>query len=60
MTHVIKRFKFKIECVQTDDGVGRRIYRPVYSEKNKPTLFDKVLEVNGIKAQADKAVHAET
>ena len=47
MRHVIKRFKFRIECVQTDNGTEST--NRFTSEKDKPTLFDKVLEVNGIK-----------
>ena len=47
MTHVIKRFKFRIECVQTDNGT--EFTNRFTSEKGRQTLFDKVLEVSGIK-----------
>lgn len=46
MSHVIKRFKFRIECVQTDNGF--EFTNRFTSDKGKPTLFDKVLEEEGI------------
>lgn len=46
ISHLIKRFKFRIECVQTDNGV--EFTNRFTSDKDKQSLFDKTLEAFGI------------
>ena len=45
--HLIKVFPYPIECVQTDNG--QEFTNRFTSEKGKLTLFQKVLEENGIR-----------
>ena len=47
LQHAIRYFKFKIECVQTDNGSE---FTKHYQSKNPTkTLFQKALEANGIR-----------
>ena len=48
LEHLIKKFPFKIECVQTDNGL-EFTKRLGNTEKPKPTLFEARLEQRGIK-----------
>ena len=45
--HLVKAFPFPIECIQTDNGL--EFTNRFTSQRNKPTLFQKHLEVHGIK-----------
>jgi len=44
---MLKFFKFKVECVQTDNGA--EFTNRFTTEKDKPTLFEKELSAHGIK-----------
>ena len=45
--HLLKRFPFKIECIQTDNGQG--ITKVLGNAKNpKPTMFENKLKQHGI------------
>ena len=47
LEHMIQHFKFKIECVQTDNG--REFTNRFSANKDKPTLFEKGLARHGIR-----------
>ena len=47
LEHMIQRFKFKIDCVQTDNG--REFTNRFSANKDKLTLFEKGLARHGIK-----------
>ena len=45
--HLLKRFPFKIECIQTDNG--QEITKVLGNAKNpKPTMFENKLKQHGI------------
>ena len=44
---MLRCFKFRVECVQTDNGT--EFTNRFTSDKDKPTLFEKHLERRGIK-----------
>lgn len=44
---IIKRFKYKIECIQTDNGTEFTNRLTTY--RNKKTMFERALETKGIK-----------
>ena len=48
LEHMLKAFKFKVECVQTDNG-QEFTKRLGSAEKPTPTLFEKLLKQRGIK-----------
>ena len=48
LEHMLKAFKFKVECVQTDNG-AEFTKRLGSSDKPTPTLFEKLLKQRGIK-----------
>ena len=48
LEHMLKAFKFKVECVQTDNG-QEFTKRLGSSEKPMPTLFEKLLKQRGIR-----------
>ena len=48
LEHMLKAFKFKVECVQTDNG-QEFTKRLGCSEKPMPTLFEKLLKQRGIR-----------
>ena len=47
LKHMLRFFKFRVECVQTDNGT--EFTNRFTSDKDKPTLFEKHLERRGIK-----------
>ncbi|MEG1825463.1 MAG: DDE-type integrase/transposase/recombinase, partial [Cloacibacillus sp.] len=47
LEHMLKFFKFKLECVQTDNGT--EFTNRFTMERDKPTLFEKHLCAHGIK-----------
>ena len=47
LEHMLKAFKFKVECVQTDNG-AEFTKRLGSSDKPTPTLFEKLLKQRGI------------
>lgn len=46
LVHLVKRFKFKVECVQTDNGV--EFTNRFTAKKDKPTLFETTAKSLGI------------
>ena len=48
LDHMLKAFKFKVECIQTDNG-AEFTKRLGSSEKPTPTLFEKLLKQRGIR-----------
>ncbi len=48
LEHMLKAFRFKVECVQTDNG-QEFTKRLGSSEKPTPTLFEKLLKQRGIR-----------
>ena len=47
LTHMLRFFKFRVECVQTDNG--SEFTNRFTSEKGKPTLFERYLVRYGIR-----------
>ena len=47
LEHVLKAFKFPVECIQTDNGA--EFTKRLCVGKNTPTLFEKKLAEHGIK-----------
>lgn len=47
LEHMLKAFKFKVECVQTDNGF--EFTKRFGSDKNDPTLFEQELSRRGIR-----------
>ena len=46
LEHVLKAFKFPVKCVQTDNGI--EFTKRLCTGKQTPTMFEKVLQQNGI------------
>jgi len=47
LEHMLKAFKFKVECVQTDNGF--EFTKKFGGDKNFPTLFEQLLKQRGIR-----------
>lgn len=46
LEHILKAFKFPVQCVQTDNGT--EFTKHLCSSKQTPTMFEKALEKHGI------------